>query len=116
MGARGVLRVLPWIAGGCVLYISVYLVMSRVTAVTWETRAWESRANLEREVTMFAFFGQERRWEDVGHVCGAKLTDREEILDKSCYCLFFPLIEIDARCRMRYHASRSCDIDGVSVW
>ena len=119
MDVRGILRVLLWVAGGCVLYVSAYYLMSRVTAVTWETRAFEPRANTERVVLMFTFFGEERRYADVGHVYGAKLTDRQMAIEKLCYYLFFPVIELDARGRMRYHAFRSSDIhniDAVDVW
>lgn len=106
-------RILRWVAAGCILYVSLYMVLSRVTAVAWEAHA----DNLDREVIMFTFFGEEWRVEDVGHVWGVHQSRCESRLDGACYYLFLPLIEVDARCGMRYHGSRTfMTHNSLSVW
>jgi len=95
--------ILWWAAAACILYVSLYLVMSRVTAVEWEAHA----DNLHRDVTVFAFFGEEWRLEDVGHVWNVYQSPCEQEFERACYYFFLPMIELDARCGMRYHGSRT---------
>jgi hypothetical protein len=86
--------------------------MSRCAAVTEEIRTPCGPK------TAFAFFGEEESVE--GSYCGRFLVLRgwRAVPDEICYYVFLPLIEVDARCGLRYHVRRTYNQEDGSyeVW